>query len=83
MELTQEYFDQKLKTVATKDDLKQLATKDDIQAAVTELASMINETVAEPMEQHFAELKDHEQLRDDVQTLKREIQQIKTALHLS
>jgi hypothetical protein len=35
MELTQEYFDQKLSGLATKDDLKGFATKDDLKSFAT------------------------------------------------
>ena len=46
MELTQEYLDKALSTLATKDDLKLLATKLDIEGAVNHLVGVINETIA-------------------------------------
>ena len=83
MELTQEYLNKALSNLATKDDLKPLATKADIEGAVNHLAGVINETIAEPMEKHFEELKDYLKVKEDVQTLKREMQRIKEALHLA
>jgi hypothetical protein len=85
MELTQEYFDRQLKNLATKDDLqaqtKELKAYADEQT--THLVSVINETIAEPMERHFEELKDFVQVREDVQTMKLEMQRIKEALHIA
>ncbi len=60
MELTKEYFDQRLKNLVTKDDLKDalkdMATKQDVRDAVEELARVISTTIANPMEQWFARL---------------------------
>jgi succinate dehydrogenase/fumarate reductase flavoprotein subunit len=85
MELTQEYLDKALSSLATKDDLasqtKELKAYADEQTG--HLVGVINETIAEPMERHFAELKDYVKTKEDVQTLKREMQRIKEALHLS
>ena len=83
MELTQEYFDQALKNLATKDDLKELSTKQDVRNAVEELARLIADTVATPMERHFADLKDYLEVRKDVHTLKVEMQKIKEVLHIA
>lgn len=98
MELTQEYFDQQLKNLATKDDLKQFPTVADLDQRLAgqtaelkayadqqtaHLVSVINETIAEPMERHFGELQDFVRVREDVQTLKAEMQRIKEALHLA
>jgi hypothetical protein len=98
MELTQEYFDQQIKNLATKDDLKQFPTVADLErrladqtaelkayadAQTAHLVSVINETIAEPMEQHFEGLKDFPRVREDVHTLKQEMQRIKEALHLA
>jgi len=83
MELTQEYFDQQLKNLATKNDLKDLATKSDVESAVTELAGVINKTIAEPMEKGFAELRDYKTVKEEVNELKADIVKIKHALHLS
>ena len=47
------------------------------------LAVIINETIVEPMERHFLELKDFRAVREEVTTLRTEMQKIKTALHLS
>jgi hypothetical protein len=98
MELTQEYFDQQLKNLVTKDDLKQFPTVADLDQRLASqtaelkghaagqtahLVSVINETIAEPIERHFEELKDFVRVREDVQTLKLEMQRIKEALHLA
>ncbi len=77
MELTKEYFenylgqqfDEKLKNVATKDDLRNLTTKGDLASQSRELkdfaleqteslARIIATTVAEPMEKGFREIKE-------------------------
>lgn len=98
MELTQEYFDQQLKNLVTKSDLKQFPTVADLDQRLASqtaelkayadeqtahLASVVNETIAEPMEGHFQELKDFVRVRDEVQALKLEMQRIKEALHLA
>jgi hypothetical protein len=82
MELTQEYFDEKLKGLATKDDLKPLASKQDINAAVDELARIIAETVANPMEQRFAKLEARLDVAERVKLLESDMNRIKQALHL-
>lgn len=46
------------------------------------LGRIIAVTVAEPMEQHFVELKDYDLVRTDVNVLKHDVQKIKTALQL-
>lgn len=85
MELTKEYFDNIIKSVATKADIE--AQTKELKAFAGEqtadLARIIATTVAEPMEQHFAELKDYLEVRGDVQALKADMQRIKAALHIS
>jgi hypothetical protein len=76
MELTKEYFDEGLRTLETN-----LSKKNDDQTE--QLARIIADTVATPMEQHFADLKDYLEVREDVQMLKVEMQKIKEALHIS
>lgn len=83
MELTQEYLDKALSNLATKDDLKPLATKADLEGAVSHLVGVSNETIAEPMERHFEQLKDYLKTKEDVQMLKREMQQIKETLRIT
>lgn len=98
MELTQEYFDQQIKNLATKDDLRQFPNSADLEQRLAgqtaelkayadgqtaHLVSVINETIAEPMERHFEELKDFVRVREDMQRLKLEMQRIKEALHLA
>jgi len=59
MELTKEYFDEGLRTLETN-----LSKKIDDQTE--QLARIIADTVATPMEQHFADLKDYLEVREDV-----------------
>ncbi|HEX8459229.1 MAG TPA: hypothetical protein VF656_18190 [Pyrinomonadaceae bacterium] len=83
MEITQEYLDNALSKLASKDDLKPLATKIDVEGAVNHLVGVINETIAEPMERHFAEVKDAIDVRTEVEMLKLDMRKIKEALHLA
>lgn len=82
-------FDEKFETVATKDDLtQQLAEqtktlKSYADEQTEKLAVIIKDTIVEPMEQNFSELKDHKTVREEVSTLKADVQKIKTALQLS
>jgi hypothetical protein len=72
-----------LKAFATKDDLKDFATKDDLASAVAELGRVINETIAEPMEKHFAEHKRDLDVSKDVEALKLDMKKIKDALAMN
>lgn len=77
MELTQEYFDRQLEKLASKDDL-QIQTKelkDYIHESFEKQQEYIDERATEIMEQN--------KVKEDVAMLKRELAQIKTALHLS
>jgi hypothetical protein len=76
MELTKEYFDEGLRTLETN-----LSKK--IDGQTEQLARTIADTVATPMEQHFADLKDYLEVREEVQMLKVDMQRIKEALHIS
>ena len=84
-----EAFDNKLATFATKDDLtqqlaEQTATLKAYADEQTEkLAAIIATTIAEPMEQGFAELKDYKTVQEKVLTLETDMQKIKTVLQLS
>jgi hypothetical protein len=82
-ELTKEYFDSQLGNLATKDDLKPLATKKDVEKGVGELAGIIANTIAEPMERHFQEVKKELDVYAEVKVLKADMERIKEALHLS
>lgn len=75
-------MDQELKAYLD-EQFKTVAKKVDVENAVTELAAHINETIAVPMEQHFAEVKDNIDVRAEVETLKLDMQKIKEALHLT
>jgi hypothetical protein len=96
MELTREHFDQQLSALnhwlgkmeqrmdgmATKTDLKPLATKIGVREGVEELARIIATTVAEPMEQHFAQVQAELAMHQRVQQLENDMNKIKAALHL-
>ena len=60
-----------------------LPTKTDLDGAVSHLVGVINETIAEPMERHFAETKDTINVRAEVDSLKADMKRIKAALHLT
>ncbi len=72
MELTQEYLDKKFAEV-----------NQNIKDSTEELAGIINDTVAVPMEEHFAEHKRDLDMRKDVEALKLDIQKIKDALAMN
>jgi hypothetical protein len=84
-----ETFDKKFETVATKNDLaQQLAVQTETLKAYADeqtekLAVIINNTVVEPMEDYFAELKDHKSVQEKVATLETDMRKIKSALQLS
>lgn len=71
-----------LKGLATKEDLKPLATKQDVREGVEELARIVADTVATPMEEGFARLESLMDVRLAVQTLQLDMRRIKEALHL-
>ena len=94
MELTQEYFDKKLESLATKEDLQKFATKEDLQAQTAELkafaveqteelARIIATTVAVPLETHLQTAQTEPNARAEITTLKQDVRTIKQALHLS
>jgi hypothetical protein len=60
-----------------------LATKKDIQEQTEELARIIADTVAIPFTHRFDRLEELLEVKDDVQTLKRQMSEIRSALHLS
>ncbi len=83
MELTQEYFNEKLSSLATRNDLTQaiepLATKQHVTDSVDALARIISTTIAEPMQKHFDELHGEFDVKQEVQELKRDM--LKLNLH--
>jgi len=85
MELTQQHFDQTIKTLATKDDLK-IQTKELKEFAkeqTDELARIISTSVAEPMEDHFRKLDNKIDVKARVEILEKQMSEMRTALHLS
>lgn len=87
MELTLEQFQAEIAKLATKDDLKPLVTKTDLtdalDAQLGKMVSIINDTIATPMEQHFAETKKQLDMAHKVEQLERDMQEIKNALNLT
>lgn len=85
MELTKEHFDQVLKGLATKADLA--ATEQRIICRIDEaqeqLARMVADTIATPFTKRFNRLEELLEVKEDVQTLKRQVLEIRSALHLS
>lgn len=79
----------KFETVATKDELTRQLTQQTETLKIyadeqtEKLAAIIATTIADPMEQNFSELKDYRTVREEVLTLKSDVQKIKTALQLS
>lgn len=81
MELTQEYFDQQLQKLTTKEDLAVA-----LETQTKELKDYIHEsfeTQQKYIEEQFNELMDQTKVKEDVALLKTELAQIKAALHLS
>jgi len=60
-----------------------LPTKTDLDNTVEQLVSVINKTIAEPMEKHFAEHKRDLDVSKDVEILKLDMQKIKDALAIN
>jgi hypothetical protein len=81
-QLTEERFKEILKQ-----ELASLATKEDVHrevgAGVEELARIIAETIAEPFSSRFDRLEELLQVKEDVLTLKKQMLEIRSALHLS
>lgn len=88
MEFTKEYFDQKFKQSDERFEKlmtflqENMATKADLREAVEELARLTAETVANPMEQHFAEVKAELAMHQRVRQLETDMRKIKEALRI-
>lgn len=78
MELTKEHFDQALKAAVAP-----LATKKDLEEQTEALARMVADTIATPFTQRFDRLEELLEVEDDVQVLKHQMAEIRSALHLS
>ena len=92
MELTQEHFDQTISQLATKKDLATIENKLDNQTEelktfareqTDELARIIATTIAEPMEQHFTEVKSDLDIRKKVEVLEHKMLKLQEALHIA
>jgi hypothetical protein len=92
-ELTKEYLDKAISNLATKADVR-----DEVRSVVEasekrivkrideteeELARIIADTVAVPFTQRFDRLEKLLQVEQDVETLKRQMTELRSALHLS
>ena len=89
MELTKEYFDLVVSGLATKKHLEESLGATErrlvgrIDEAQEELARIIAETIATPFTERFNHLEGMLAVKDDVQVLKRQMAEIRSALHLS
>jgi hypothetical protein len=81
-QLTEERFKEILKQ-----ELAPLATKEDVRRGVSdgveELARIIADTIAKPFSERFDRLEELLEVKEDVLTLKRQMLEIRSALHLS
>jgi DNA anti-recombination protein RmuC len=84
-ELTKEYFDKAISGLASKADAaateKRILKR--IDEAQEELARIVAETIAEPFTARFDRLEELLTVKDEVQTLKRQMAEIRSALHLT
>jgi len=84
-ELTKEYFDKAISGLVTKTDAaateKRILKR--IDEAQEELARIVAETIAEPFSSRFDRLEELLTVKDEVQTLKRQMVEIRSALHLT
>ena len=78
MELTKEYFDEQLKNAVAP-----LATKADVREGVEELARVIANTVATPMQEHFDQLHSELSMRERLEHVESDLYKIKMHLHIS
>jgi hypothetical protein len=98
MELTKEYFDETLKGLATKADLKGLVTNSHLEQTLAatekriitriddaqeELARIVADTVATPFTERFERLEELLRVKSDVDMLKQQMSEIRSALHLA
>jgi hypothetical protein len=63
--------------------LAPLATRGDVREAVDELAGIIADTIATPFTKRFDRLEELLEVKEDVLTLKQQMREIRSALHLS
>ena len=81
-QLTEERFEkilaQKLAPLATKEDVRR-----EVREGVEDLARIIADTISGPFTSRFDRLEELLEVKDDVQALKRQMVEIRSALHLS
>lgn len=85
MELTQQYFDEQIKKLASKEDLDK-QTKDlkvFAEEQTAELARIISTSVVEPMEQRFNDLEKKLDVKPRLEKLEKQMTELKTALSLT
>jgi hypothetical protein len=63
--------------------LAPLATKQDIREAVEDLARITADTIAAPFTKRFDRLEELLEVKEDVQVLKHQMAEIRSALHLT
>jgi hypothetical protein len=80
MELTKEYFD---KVLTQKLDATEQRIIQRIDEAQEQLARIVADTVATPFTERFERLEQLLKVKDDVETLKRQMGEIRSALHLT
>jgi len=76
MQLTKEHFDESLAA----SEKRIIGRIDDAQE---ELARIVADTIAAPFTKRFDQLEELLKVKEDVQTLKRQMTEIRSALHLS
>jgi hypothetical protein len=91
MELTQEYFDQQLKNLATKQDLERFSTKDDLQgleqrmdkkfATKQDIRDAIEE-LARITSEGFADLQQRLDVTERVKKIEQKFIKLEEALHI-
>ena len=83
----EQLLDKKFKNVVTTVDLQKavapLATKKGLEAQTAALARMVADTIATPFTKRFERLEELLEVKDDVRVLKRQMAEIRSALHLS
>jgi len=87
MELTKEHFDHIVAGLATKDSVTRAVADSEkrviqrIDDAQEELARIIADTIANPFTKRFDRLEELLEVKEDVQTLKHQMSEIRSALH--
>jgi hypothetical protein len=85
MELTKEHFDEVVAGLVSKQDVvateKRIISR--IDEAQEEFARIVADTIATPFTKRFDRLEELLEVKEDVQTLQKQMAEIRSALHLS